>query len=148
MRMIKRAATGFASGSLATIPMTGEFWFAWRVGFLDEVPPHKAIRSVAPEVQEPRLSWVSALAHLAVGGVAGAAYAVLVPERARGIASGMVFGLGLWATGYEVVMPAATDIEPAHRDNRSRAATIFIAHLIFGAVLGLSVERAGRRHSR
>jgi hypothetical protein len=147
MSIRRRAITGFAAGALATIPMTGEFWIAWRRGLIDEIPPHKAIRSVAAHLAEPQLSWVSAVAHLAVGGVAGAAYGVVVPKRLRGAPSGVVFGLGVWATGYEIVMPAATDIAPAHRDKRSRAATIFIAHVIFGAVLGLSAARAGHSTS-
>ena len=143
---VKDALVGFAAGALATVPMTAEFWVAWRAKLIDEVPPHKAIRSVTSRLGEPELSIVSAVAHLIVGGVAGAAYAVMVPRRLRGIASGTVFGLGVWATGYEVVMPAATDIEPAHRDQRSRAGTIFVAHVIFGAVLGMTM--AARRPSR
>jgi hypothetical protein len=141
---LKDALPGFALGALATIPMTAEFLAARRARLIDEVPPHKAIRSVAGQLEEPTLSLVSGLAHLAVGGVAGAAYGVLLPQRLRGIISGTVFGLGVWATGYEFVMPAATDIAPAHRDRRSRAATVFVAHVIFGAVLGASMARVRR----
>ena len=148
MSVIRRAIVGFAAGALATVPMTIEFWAAWRSPRVDEIPPHKAVRSITQHLNEPQLSWMSALAHLAVGGLAGAAYAVLVPKRLRGIGSGIWFGLAVWATGYEVVMPAVTDIAPAHRDQRSRAATIFIAHIIYGATLGLAVARAGQVNSR
>ena len=148
MSVFKRAIVGFAGGALATVPMTIEFWAAWRSHRIDEIPPHKAARSITQHLHEPQLSWMSALAHLAVGGVAGAAYAVLVPKRFRGVGSGIWFGLAVWVTGYEVVMPAVTDIAPAHRDQKSRAATILIAHIIYGATLGLAVAREGRVHSR
>jgi uncharacterized membrane protein YagU involved in acid resistance len=136
MSLARRVIVGFAIGAGATVPMTGEFLLARRAGLLDEVPPHKAIRSVAPRIPEPRLSWGSAIAHLAVGGVAGAAYAAMVPRRYRGARSGILFGIGVWALGYEVVMPTATEMAPAHRDRRDRAASIFVAHLIYGAALG------------
>lgn len=139
--LMKKLLLGFGLGASATVPMTLEFLAARRAGFLDEIPPHKAIRSVAARMTEPKLSLASALAHLAIGGLAGAAYTVLVPARLRGIATGVIFGLGVWATGYEFVMPAATDIAPAHRDRRPRAASILIAHIIFGATLGASSTR-------
>jgi hypothetical protein len=39
---------------VATVPMTGEFRGALRAGLIDELPPHKAIRSIAPQLPEPR----------------------------------------------------------------------------------------------
>jgi ABC-type xylose transport system permease subunit len=143
-RILREAAVGFASGVLATVPMTAEFRAAWRAGLIDEIPPHKAIRSVTSRLSEPRLSFVSAIAHLLVGGVAGSFYGVLVPRRMQSLASGTLFGLAVWAIGYELLMPAATDIAPAHRDQRSRAATIVIAHVIFGAALAGSVALSHR----
>jgi hypothetical protein len=141
---LKDAARGFAIGAAATIPMTAEFLVARRADLLDEIPPHKAVRSIAPWLTEPTRTIGSGVAHLIVGGVAGAVYGAVVPTRFRGWPSGLVFGIAVWAIGYEAVMPAATDIAPAHRDRRSRAATIFIAHLIYGTALGLL--SSGRRH--
>jgi hypothetical protein len=121
--------------------MTAEFLIARRAELLDEVPPHKAIRSIAPKLTEPTRSVTSGVAHLLIGGGAGALYGTLMPRRLRGWASGLAFGIGVWAIGYEAVMPAATDIVPAHRDRRSQAATIFVAHLIYGGVLGAVLAR-------
>jgi hypothetical protein len=142
MGIARNALVGFAAGAAATVPMTAAFWTAHRAGLIDEIPPHKAIRSVTSRIPEPRLSVTSAIAHLAVGAVAGAGYGMLVPARLKGPVSGSLFGLGVWVVGYEAVMPAATDIEPAHRDERTRAATIFVAHLVFGTALGLLARRA------
>ena len=136
----RQVLRGLAFGAIATVPMTAAFWAARRAGFLDELPPHKAVRSVAPAIPEPGLSWASAIAHLLVGGVAGATYSVL-PERIRGPVTGTVFGLAVWAVGYEGVMPAATEIAPAHRDKRQRALTILVAHVIYGSALGLLFGR-------
>jgi hypothetical protein len=141
MAILKNAARGFVAGAAATVPMTVEFFFARRARFLDEIPPHKAIRSVAPDLKEPGRTVISAVAHLLVGGGAGAVYGAVVPRQLRGWATGLVFGIGVWAIGYETVMPAATDIRPAHRDRPSRAATIFLAHLIYGGALGVLMSR-------
>jgi hypothetical protein len=135
--MLKRLLLGFLFGALATVPMTAEFLVARKRGLIDEVPPHKAIRSVTTGLHDPALTVVSGLSHVAVGGAAGAVYTAVLPRRMRGAVSGTLFGIGVWLAGYEAVMPAATDIRPAHRDRRDRAKTIFIAHLIYGATLGL-----------
>jgi hypothetical protein len=146
MSIFVRAAWGFLAGALATVPMSGEFLAARRARLIDELPPHKAIRSVAPSLPEPRLSRISAVAHLLIGGGAGACYATVLPRKARGPISGIVFGISVWLAGYEAVMPVVTDIPPAHRDQRGRAGTILLAHLIYGAVLGtvLSAPLTGR----
>jgi hypothetical protein len=144
----RKILAGFAAGAAATVPMTVEFWLAWRAGLLDEIPPHKAIRSVTARVPEPRLSVMSAIAHLAVGALAGVVYGAVVPSKLTGPIGGALFGVGVWVVGYEAVMPAATDIEPAHRDQRKRAATIFVAHLIYGATTGWLVSLAARQDTR
>ena len=141
MTILRRALVGFVAGALATVPMTGEFLLARRAGFLDEVPPHKAIRSVTESLPEPRLTVTSGLAHLGVGAAAGAAYAAVLPTRLQGPLTGIAAGLVVWLIGYEAVMPAATNIEPAHRDRRDRASTILVAHVIFGLGLGLLSRR-------
>lgn len=141
MGRLKDALLGSVVGAAATVPMTAEFLLARRAELIDEIPPHKALRSVTTNLREPRLSWLSGVTHLAVGAVAGAIYGATMPERARGPVSGTIFGIGVWLAGYEFAMPAATDIAPAHRDFTRRAATIFVAHLIYGASLGWSMKR-------
>jgi hypothetical protein len=141
LAILKNGSRGFVVGAVATIPMTVEFVLARRARLLDEIPPHKAIRSVVPGLKEPGRSVTSGFAHLLVGGGAGAVYGAVMPQRLRGWATGLAFGIVVWAIGYEAVMPAATDIRPAHRDHPSRAATIFVAHLIYGAALGAILSR-------
>ena len=135
---IRRAERGAIEGALAVLPMTVVFWVARAGRLIDEVPPHKAIRSVTKHLREPRLSLVSGVAHILVGAAAGAIFGVVVPRERQGPLTGLLFGLGVWVAGYEVVMPSATDIAPAHRDRRRRALVIFAAHVVFGTVLGMS----------
>jgi hypothetical protein len=118
--------------------MTAVFWVARASKLIDEVPPHKAIRSVTRHLREPSLSLVSGGAHILVGAAAGAIFGLVVPRKRQGPLTGLLFGLGVWVTGYEVVMPSATDIAPAHRDRRRRALVIFAAHVVFGTILGIS----------
>jgi len=139
---------GFVAGALAIVPMTGVFWASRGAGYIDEVPPHKAIRSVAPALPEPQLTLTSAVAHLLVGAGAGAVYGAGLPPRFHGTGTGILFGLLVWVVGYEAVMPAATDIRPAHRDSRPRAATILVAHIVYGAALGIVTARTGERRAK
>jgi hypothetical protein len=141
---LRSAISGFVVGAVATVPMTGAFWVSRRGGLIDELPPHKAVRSVAHRLPEPHLSWISAVAHLLIGAGAGAGatYGAAVPRRSWGPVTGAAFGVAVWVVGYEGVMPAATDIRPAHRDDRARALTIFVAHITYGVVLGLLVSRS------
>jgi hypothetical protein len=147
MGILSRASLGFLAGAIATAPMTGEFWLARRGRFIDELPPHKAIRSVTSGLREPHLSWVAAVAHLLIGGSAGALYGAAVPRRFRGALSGAAFGVAVWATGYEAVMPVATEMPAAHTDDRRRVGTILVAHLVYGAVLGATSNRLLNRLS-
>ncbi len=139
-----RAVEGAVDGSIAVIPMTMVFWGARVAGLLDEVPPHKAMRSLMPERREPELSLLSGAAHIAVGASLGSAFTVLDRRPCSRVAAGLLFGMGAWLVGYEVVMPATTDIAPAHRDRRARALVIFIAHIVYGYALG---SLRGRREN-
>ena len=144
---LRSAISGFVAGAVATVPMTGAFWVSRRGGLIDEIPPHKAVRSVAHRLPEPHLSWISAVGHLLIGAGAGATYGAAVPRRSWGPFTGAAFGVVVWVVGYEAVMPAATDIRPAHRDHRPRTLTIFVAHIIYGVVLGLLVSRSREKRS-
>jgi hypothetical protein len=116
--------------------MTAVFLLADKLGALDELPPGKAVRSLAPNVSRRHLPVLAGIAHALVGGAGGAAYGLL-RRHEPGAMSGLLHGVLVWTIGYEIVMPAATDIPLAHRDRRPRALTIFIAHLVYGLSLGM-----------
>jgi uncharacterized membrane protein YagU involved in acid resistance len=87
-------------------------------------------------LREPRQTQVATIAHYLVGGTAGAVYQIATRRFPRGVTSGVLFGLLVWLLGYEVVMPAATGMPKAHKDNRRRAIAILLAHIVYGAALG------------
>jgi hypothetical protein len=142
--IIRSAARGFLAGALATAPMSAAFALARLIGTISELPPHKAIRAISPQLREPQRTRVAAAAHVLVGAAAGTAYGAVVPRPARGTLSGIAAGLTVWLVGYEVVMPAVTGMPRAQHDDRRRAATILLAHVVYGAALG-SMVGIGRR---
>src|ERR1700712_5033857 len=144
MRMA-RVILGFGVGVAATVPMTAIFLIERDRGLIDEIPPRKIVRSVARTLHEPKLSAASAITHLLIGGASGALYGATMPPRRSGALSGALFGILLWAIGYEAVMPAATGLPPAHRDDRARAISIFVAHIVFGTALGLVMSLPSKR---
>jgi hypothetical protein len=142
--VIHSAAKGFLAGALATGPMSAAFAFAQLIGTIGELPPMKAISTLSPQLREPQRSRVAAAAHVLVGAAAGTAYGALIPRPARGTLSGIAAGLIVWLVGYEVVMPAVTGMPRAQHDDRRRAVTILLAHVVYGATLG-SIAGLGRR---
>jgi hypothetical protein len=145
---------GLGGGLVALVPMSAWFAVAQREGALDEFPPGKAAGAVFGASSKPARSLLGAGAHMLIGGSVGAAYGA-APDRVRhGIPTGIVAGCVVWLIGYELVMPRLTDMPPAHRDRRDRAGAILVAHLIFGSVLGATVDAratplpSGRRRRR
>lgn len=141
MKMIRVLASGFVAGLAATVPMTATFSLAQRVGTIGQLPPNKAVQAIRPGIDDHSQTLLASVAHLLVGGSAGAAYALLTRRMPRGIATGAIFGIGVWLIGYELIVPALTDMPRAHKDERRRAATIFLAHIVYGSSLG----RASRK---
>jgi hypothetical protein len=132
-------ARGAGAGVLATIVMSAGFLAAQRAGTIGRLPPRLIVDHVAPALPPHFSRIAAAIAHLGYGAAAGTAYA-LAPRK--GIASGVAYGVVVWACGYELWVPAAGVLPPAHRDDRARALTIFAAHLLYGAALGWASRRS------
>ncbi len=123
-------------------------WSAQRAGFLGEQAPKQVVRRSLDAVgQSPngsRLKGISLVAHFGFGGAAGAAYRALTdrlgPDRAN-VATGIAFGLAVWAATYKVAFPPLHLMPPPERDRPGRARTMILAHVVYGAVLGGRVGR-------
>lgn len=133
----RRIGAGALGGLFATVVMSAGFLAAQRVGAIDKLPPRLIVDRFLPRLSSRSSRVIATVAHLGYGAVAGAAYGAL---RGRSIRSAVGFGLAVWATSYEFWVPAARVLPPAHRDDRSRAVTIVIAHLIYGFVLGVAMS--------
>jgi uncharacterized membrane protein YagU involved in acid resistance len=141
---IERGARGAAAGALATLPMSAVMLAAQRIGALGEHPPEKvARRALAAANQEPSTTKekaTAAAAHLAFGAAAGALYGMVSDERDEwpaAVAKGVGFGLALYAFSYAGWMPALDIMPPPHRDRDDRQASMALAHVVYGAALGL-----------
>lgn len=144
MGWVGRAVRGGAAGVAATAAMTTVFGAAGAWGLMGQKPPEKIVRTLFPTLPEPgkeTLAWAS---HAGYGAAGGALYTALLPPRAHGPVSGTLFGLAVWAAGYEGWLPAFGILPPAHRDRTGRAVSVFVAHLVYGWTLGWSARRLRR----
>ncbi len=123
---------------------------AREAGLMSELPPHEIAdkvveRSAAADDAGPqerrRLGW---LAHFGFGAATGALYAVLrnrIPTPGGPIFHGSTFALAVWAVSYLGWIPAIRFLPPATEDEPGRQPAMVAAHALFGAILGVLVER-------
>ncbi len=138
--LVTRALRGAAAGVVATLAMSAGFLAAHRAGAIGTLPPRLIVERFAPALSPRATGVTSVIAHVAYGSAAGAVFGLLPLRRAL---PGIGYGLLVWASSYELWVPAAHVLPPAHRDDRARALTILGAHVIYGAALGRAIH--GRR---
>jgi uncharacterized membrane protein YagU involved in acid resistance len=99
------------------------------------------------QVDEAEYVELSLLSHFCYAAAAGAIYATLArnytPPPLR---AGITFGLGLWAISYLGWLPAAGILRPATQHPPRRTAVMLTAHVVWGSVLGLLVDRFQEQH--
>ena len=149
--LITRAAAGAAAGFVATGPMTLVLAAAREALPEPEqyaLPPRivteRAAQAagVAHRMDEPDKKTATAAAHFGFGTAAGAVYGALAPHLPLPpVASGIAYGLGVWASSYLGWLPAAGLHPPAHREPPGRTAMNVGAHVVWGAVLGLLTDQ-------
>lgn len=136
MSFISRAIGGLAAGLGATVIMSLAFAAAKKAHALPTLPPMIIVRDISPQLRDDSAPSVAAIAHVSYGALAGAAFSVLVPRGWGNPITGALFGIGVWAVGYEGWLPFLGILPPAHKDARPRAVSILLAHVIYGASLG------------
>ena len=102
---------------------------------------------VREQLNETEHVGLSLLSHFSYGAAAGVIYAAL----ARNISppplpAGIAFGLGVWAISYLGLLPAAGILRPATKHPPRRNALMLTAHVVWGSVLGLLVDRCRGQH--
>jgi hypothetical protein len=144
---MRALSAGFASGVLATLPMSAVMWSAQRAGLLGRMPPAKitdaASRAVRHRPPRGRARKIAAAAlHLGFGGVAGAAYAWWAARGRgrRGPAQGAAFGTLVWLGSYAGWVPALGIMPPPERDRPGRPSSMILAHWVYGAALGAQLR--------
>lgn len=157
---VDTSAAGAVAGALAAVPMLGVMALLNRTlpGYSKEhrLPPMKITRRVAEEsgivddLPPPGQQAAGFAAHLGFGGATGSIFGQLAarfPRLARRpVASGIGFGLLVWAVSYAGWLPGLGLFPPAHRRTPRRNATIILAHVAWGALLGPLTLRLHNRH--
>jgi hypothetical protein len=152
---VRAAALGAGLALVATTAMSAVMLLAQRAGLMGEMPPHRIANETvdrAPTDADPgprtraTLGWV---AHYGFGALAGAVYGVLrahVRTPGPGTLHGAGYAFGVWAVSYLGWVPALRLLPHATHDRPGRQASMILAHLVFGGLLGSMFERMfGRR---
>ena len=85
---------------------------------------------------------LSLLSHFSYGMAAGAVYGALAQKYPLShLSGGITFGLGLWAISYLGWIPEAGILRPATQHPPRRTAVMAAAHVVWGSVFGLLVDR-------
>lgn len=150
---------GLVSGLAATAPMTVAMELLHRR--LPErerypLPPRRITDRVLEaagveedDVSETRRRELALLNHFAYGAAAGALYGPA--SRATGlppVASGVVYGLGVWAGSYLGWLPAAGVLPSAARQSARHNALMIAAHVVWGAATGYVAGKLDERGER
>src|SRR5687768_2279414 len=108
---MNRVIAGAAAGAAATVPMT-MFWEVMHRRLDGEpprpLPPREVAEALAVkagvnrQLDELQMERLAMALHVGYGTLTGAVFGLMAPRReaARGIAAGMLFGLGVWTASY------------------------------------------------
>ena len=140
---------GAAAGVTATTLMTGVLKTARRVGLLDELPPRTVAKAALDamgvgDAGEPTETVATGVAHYGYGAAMGALFAAIVhkvPIPGPTWLKGAVFGVLVWVFSYMGWVPAAKILPRPSKDRPGRPFVMVLAHLVYGGILGASLER-------
>lgn len=149
------ALAGAVAGLLATVPMTVAMEVMFRRLPRREryaLPPsHLTARVIERSEMGRRLprrphTALTLAVHFAIGAAGGAAAGPFVRRLPLPrLLTGMVAGIGVWATGYLVSLPSLGIIRMTTKWPASRRRLMFFAHLVWGGALGLMLAPRRRR---
>jgi len=151
MRLALAIADGIVGAASGAGCMTVLRMLAHRAGWIDLMPPQATrewlTERTGVEPAHPGAHHlIDAAVHWAVAVGAGALYGTLVrePTRAR-MADGALFGLGVWAVAFGVLLPALGITRPPWRATARETAVNVASHLAYGASTALVTSELGRQ---
>jgi uncharacterized membrane protein YagU involved in acid resistance len=137
-----RIINGAAAGIVATVAMTAAMRILYR-----RLPERERYPLPPREITEqalgdrPDAAGLAVNAHLAYGAGAGALFSLLGGGSTK---SGTAFGVAVWASSYLGWIPALQILTSATKHPRSRNELMIAAHLVWGAVLAISLAELER----
>lgn len=142
---------GAAAGLVATALMTPVQLVGMRLiprSLRDRWMPHHVLTGITRKLgmsrhldskQEDALT---VAAHFAYGGSFGVLYSLWRRRDGPTVASGIAFGLAVWAVSYGGYLPASGLTPPPEHHDAFSMARLAAAHAVYGATLGLVGPRA------
>lgn len=152
---IRTLLEGAAAGAAATGAMSVPMLAAQRVGSMGTQPPERVVEeaekrtSDGDALSKPEEDLAASVAHVAFGMGAGAAFALVhraLDPPVPTVVQAMAFVGGVWALSYRGWIPALGVLPPPEHDRPDRQRTMVLAHVLFGAVLGVVEDRLTQRH--
>jgi uncharacterized membrane protein YagU involved in acid resistance len=138
-------ATGPMSVAMALLYRRLPWWQTW------SLPPREITRNVLKSVRvhdhmsREAETVATTAGHFAYGTFAGTMYGALpVAIRRHALASGVVYGLVVWAASYGAGLPALRLATPLPYRSRKRIGLMIAAHVVWGAVLGPTSQAVAR----
>jgi hypothetical protein len=149
---MKHLLRGAAAGAAATVPMT-IVMDALHEQLPGEparpLPPREVTESLSAkagvenDIAEEDMQSLTLAAHFGYGAACGAVLGLIAPRHpAAAIATGMLFGLGVWAGSYKGWLPAMNVRHDAKHDPPARTGLMIAAHLVWGAAAGLALSES------
>lgn len=144
---------GMLSGLIATGPMTIAMMIMHRfLGATERYPlPPREITARIVAGRQARTgktmsesAWTTLTlgAHLSYGAVTGGIFAALEDRLPLPhVVKGVIWGIVVWTGSYLALLPALRILKPATEHPQSRNVLMIVAHLIWGATLGLMLDQ-------
>ena len=104
------------------------------LGALRRTPPERVFDAAAPEADGRDRAVAQELAHWGFGAAGGAAYGALPAALTRSPATGVVYGLSVWAF-FEVVLQPLLGPAGRHRRPVAERLALIADHALYGLVL-------------
>ncbi len=152
--MNKQLLAGAIGGFVATGPMTLTMLGLHQLlppAQQTDLPPQQVTENIAadlnvrPYLEHEQLTALAWINHFVYGTALGMLYGALVAQRRQSpLLKGNLYGLGVWAANYIGLLPTMGLLRSAFQRPAKRTATIIAAHLVWGSMLGLVVERLQR----
>ncbi len=148
-RDVKAILDGGLGGVVGTIGMSAFMLAAGKAGLMGEHPPDTIAGAALDAVgihtrDEEDQNALAILLHFGFGIGSGVLFGVLhrrLPFRVPAALHGMVFASIIWVTSYQGWIPALGIMPPASEDRPDRPRVMYLAHLVYGALLGAIVAR-------
>ena len=149
---------GAVGGLAATLPMTLSMLLMralmpWHERY--DLEPQLVTESTAKRLRLQRLlgrhqrQTISMMLHFGFGAAAGSIFGLSARLLALPLAlGGVIYGLLVWTGAYAGVIPMLGILRPPHRRPRSRNAMMIVAHVVWGGMLGLFLQREARQLQR